>query len=209
MWALVPKHKASEKLQAELKTKLSAAREEVEQERKAPKKGGVSYKVPRQGAGQIVLLGPPNCGKSRLLSRLTRANPTVAPHPFTTHEPQPGMMDWEDARVQLVDLPPVTADYLEPYISSMTRAADGAALFVDLADDDGPFSAEAVIERLAQVKTVLVGTPPAEEADPSIHHTKTLLLANKLGAPGAEDRLAVVREMFADRFPLFALDAEP
>ena len=57
MWALVPKHKASEKLQAELKTKLSAAREEVEQERKAPKKGGVSYKIPHQGAGQIVLLG--------------------------------------------------------------------------------------------------------------------------------------------------------
>jgi uncharacterized protein len=208
MWALVPKHKASEKLQAELKTKLSAAREEVEQERKAPKKGGVSYKVPRQGAGQIVLLGAPNAGKSRLLSRLTRAHPDVAPHPFTTREPQPGMMDWEDARVQLIDLPPVTADYMEPYISSMTRSADGAALFVDLADDDGPFAAEAVIERLAQVKTVLVGTPPAEEADPTLRHTKTLLLANKLGADGAADRLAVVREMFADRFPLFALDAE-
>src|SRR5436305_14108489 len=91
MWALVPKHKASEKLQAELKTKLSAAREEVEHERKGPKKGGVSYKVPRQGAGQVVLLGAPNAGKSRLLSRLTRAHPDVAPHPFTTREPQPGM----------------------------------------------------------------------------------------------------------------------
>jgi ribosome-interacting GTPase 1 len=208
MWALVPKHKASEKLQAELKTKLSDAREEVEQERKSPKKGGVSYKVPRQGAGQVVLLGAPNAGKSRLLSRLTRATPVVAPHPFTTREPQPGMMDWEDVRVQLVDLPPITADFLEPYISSMVRSADGAALFVDLADDDGPFATEAVIERLAQVKTVLVGTPPKEEADASIHHTKTLLLANKLDAPGAADRLAVVREMFADRFPLLPLDAE-
>src|SRR5206468_6350957 len=84
MWALVPKHKASEKLQAELKTKLSETRDEVEKERKSPKKGGVSYKVPRQGAGQIVLLGPPNAGKSRLLSRLTRATPVVAPHPCTT-----------------------------------------------------------------------------------------------------------------------------
>src|SRR5436305_14297305 len=91
MWALVPKHKASEKLQAELKTKLSAARDEVEQERKSPKKGGVSYKVPRQGAGQIVLLGAPNAGKSRLLARLTRAHPEVAPHPCTPREPQPGM----------------------------------------------------------------------------------------------------------------------
>src|SRR5947208_12024414 len=119
MWALVPKHKASEKLQAEIKTKISDTKEEVEQERKHPKKGGVSYKIPRQGAGQVVLVGGPNAGKSRLLSRLTRAAPEVAPYPFTTREPSAGMMDWQDVRVQLVDLPPVTADFLEGYVSSM------------------------------------------------------------------------------------------
>src|ERR1700736_1382264 len=72
MWALVPKHKASEKLQAELKTKLSAAREEVERERKSHKEDGVSHKIPRQGPGQVMLLGGPNAGKSRILTRLTR-----------------------------------------------------------------------------------------------------------------------------------------
>src|ERR1700689_1275769 len=77
MWALVPKHKASEKLQAELKTKLSEAREAVERKQKSPKKSGVSHKIPKQGAGQIILLGAPNCGKSRLLTRLTRATPEV------------------------------------------------------------------------------------------------------------------------------------
>src|ERR1700740_2874883 len=137
MWALVPKHKASEKLQAELKTKLSAAREEVEHERKSPKKGGVSYKVPHQGAGQVVLLGAPNTGKSRLLTRLTRATPEVAPYPFTTREPHAGMMEWEDVRVQLIDTPPVTPDYLEGYLSSMVRSADAALLVVDLGDDEG------------------------------------------------------------------------
>src|SRR3954471_15804000 len=75
MFQLVPKHKASEKLQADLKTKISEAREEVEREKKSPKKVGVSHKVPKQGAGQYVLLGGPNAGKSRLLSRLTRATP--------------------------------------------------------------------------------------------------------------------------------------
>src|SRR5438132_7384298 len=70
MWALVPKHKASEKLQAELKTKLSDAKEVVEHERKHPKKVGVSHKIPKQGAGQIILVGAPNTGKSRLLTRL-------------------------------------------------------------------------------------------------------------------------------------------
>ena len=208
MWALVPKHKASEKLQAELKTKLSETREEVEHERKNPKKVGVSHKIPRQGAGQVILLGGPNGGKSRLLTRLTRATPEVAPYPFTTREPHAGMMEWEDVRVQLIDTPPITADYLESYLSSMVRSADACLLIVDLGDDDGPLAAEAVIERLAQVKTHLVGQPPTDRDDPTLHHAKTMLVANKLALPDAADRLELVRELFGQRFPVQALDAE-
>src|SRR5262249_1809792 len=136
MWQLVPKHKASEKLQAELKQKLSDAKKEVEQEKRSPKKGGVSYKIPKQGAGQYVFVGPPNGGKSRLLRRLPRATPEVAPYPFTTREPHAGMMEWHDVRVQLIDLPPITADFLEGYVSSMVRSADRALVFLDLGDDD-------------------------------------------------------------------------
>src|SRR3954471_21444894 len=182
MWTEIPKHKASEKLQAELKTKISETKAEVERDKKSPKKGGVSYKIPKQGAGQVLLLGGPNAGKSKILTRLTRATPEVAPYPFTTREPHAGMMEWEDARVQLIDTPPITADYLEGYLSSMVRSGDAAVLVVDLADDDGPFAAEAVIEHLARVKTVLTGQPPAEAADPTIHHTRTLLAANKADA---------------------------
>jgi uncharacterized protein len=208
MWALVPKHKASEKLQAELKTKLSEAREEAEHAKKHPKKAGVSYKIPRQGAGQYVLLGPPNAGKSRLLTRLSRAAPEVAPYPFTTREPHAGMMDWQDVKVQLIDLPPITADVMEPYISSMTRAADAALLMLDLGDDDGPFAVETVLERLAEVKTVLAREVPLEQEDYSIEVTKTLLVANKIDLPGAAERLEIVREMFEPRFAIHVISAE-
>src|SRR5262245_35101638 len=209
MWTLVPKHKASEKLQAELKTKISETKAEVEKERRSPRKGGgVSYKIPHQGAGQILLVGGPNAGKSRILSRLTRAHPEVAPYPFTTREPTAGMMEWEDARVQLIDTPLITADYLESHLSSMVRATDACALVVDLGDDDGPFAAEAVLERLAQVKAVLVGEPPADPEDPTIEYVKTILVANKFDAEGSRDRLDIVKEMFQARFPILALDAE-
>lgn len=208
MYTLLPKHKASEKLQAELKTKISKAREEVDHERKSPKKVGVSYKVPKQGAGQYVIVGAPNAGKSRLLTRLTRAQPEVAPYPFTTREPHAGMMDWEDVRVQLIDVPPITADFLESYLPGMIQAADAALLMVGLDDDDGPFAAEAVLERLTQTKTVLAGQAPAEPVDPTIRYVKTLLVANKIDVPGAAERLEIVRELFGSRFSIHAVSAE-
>src|SRR5262245_23053394 len=192
MYSLLPKHKASEKLQADLKTKISAAREECDKEKKQGKKSGVSYKIPKQGAGQYVLLGAPNVGKSRLTTRLTRAHSEVAPYPFTTHEPIVGMMDWHDARVQLIDLPPITADFLEPYVTGLTRSANAAALMIDLGDDDGPFAAEAVIERLSDHKTILADKRPAEEPEPGAVHVPTLVIGNKCDVPGADDRLAIV-----------------
>lgn len=207
MWILLPKHKGTEKIQAHLKTTMRELREESEA-KKTAKKPGVSYKVPKQGAGQYVLLGAPNAGKSRLLTRLTRATPEVAPYPFTTREPHVGMMEWQDVKVQLVDLPPITADVMEGWQSSMTRTADAAVLMLDLGDDDGPFAAETVVDRLKETKTNLVGDHAADEEDISVEWVRTLLVANKIDAPGAEDRLEIVREMFGSRFPIRVISAE-
>lgn len=209
MWVEVPKHKASEKLQAELKTKLSDLKEEIEKDKKTAKKAATSYKIPSQGAGQVVVIGPPNVGKSRLLTRLTKATPEVAPYPFTTREPHPGMMAWEDVVIQLIDTPPITSDYLESWLSSMVRTADAAILMVDLSDDDGTAAAEAVVKRLEETKTVLQGELPAEQEDPRIMYVRTMLVANKSDDPDASMRLEFVREAFGKRFPIHVLAAEP
>jgi len=208
MWSLLPKHKASEKLQAELKKKMRDVREEVEEHHQRGRKGGPSYRVPKQGAGQVILVGGPNAGKSRLITRLTRATPEVAPYPFTTREPAVGMMDWEDVKVQLIDTPPITADVMESYLSSMVRNADAALLMVDLGDDDGPFAADAVLQQLAQRKTVLVGQVPETIEDFSLEYVRTLLVGTKTDLPGAQDRLEIVREMFGTRFPMHLIAAE-
>ncbi|MBM3994119.1 MAG: GTP-binding protein [Planctomycetes bacterium] len=209
MFQLVPKHKASEKLQADLKTKMSELKKDIEHAKAHPKKvGAPSYKFPKQGAGQYIILGGPNVGKSRLLTRLTRATPEVAPYPFTTREPYAGMMEWNDVKVQLIDTPPITADYMESYVSSLVRAADAAILMLDLSDDDGPFAAQTVIERLKEVKTILVGEKPAVQDDQSIQHVKTLLVCNKIDTEGANDRLEIVREMLGSTFPIHVISAE-
>ncbi|MDB5308670.1 MAG: obg 1 [Gemmataceae bacterium] len=208
MWVILPKHKASEKVQAELKTKISELTDEIEQAKLGPKKAAPgTFKIPKQGAGQVVFLGPPNAGKSRLLSRLTKATPAVAPYPFTTREPIPGMMDYEDVRVQLVDLPPITPDHYEHFVTDLTRAADAAVLFLDLADDDGPAATQAVLDRLKQARRELVREIPAAD-DPTTYHLKTLLVATKSDAEAADIRLELAKEAFTDRFPLVVIAAE-
>lgn len=209
MWVLLPKHKASEKVQADLKTKISELTDQIEAAKQGPKKAAPgTFKFPRQGAGTVVLVGPPNSGKSLLMTKVTKATPAVAPYPFTTREPVPGMMDYEDVRVQLIDLPPITADHYESFVTDVTRAADAAVLFLDLADDDGPAATAAVVERLKAARRELVppGSPPPD--DPAVYALPTLLVANKGDDEAADIRLEIAREEFGTRFPLLVVSAE-
>jgi len=136
MLALLPKHKGTDKLQADLRRRVSKLEEEGEQARK---RGGHRFDpghVRREGAGQWVLVGPPNAGKSALVRALTHAHPEVAPYPFTTRTPLPGMMPFEDVQVQLVDTPAVTVERAEPYVPNLVHTADGVLVVLDVAADD-------------------------------------------------------------------------
>lgn len=208
MFRLLPKHKGTEKLQSDLKQKISRTRDDIEGGKGGGKKAGVSHRVPHEGAGQVALVGAPNAGKSALIRALTHAHPEVAPYPFTTRVPYPGIMMWEDAPVQLIDLPPVTDDFLEPWVPDVIRSADAALLVVDLAADDLIEATESALARLAQAHTELVGELPYDVEDETLRHLRTRLVANKTDAPGAADRLEVVSEWFSPRFPVSAVSAQ-
>lgn len=201
MLATIPKHKGTEKMQAELKRRMARLRQD--EETRTHKHGHV-IKVEPEGAAQVVLLGPPNCGKSQLLAALTRAEPAVAEYPFTTTRPQPGMMHYEDVHIQLVDLPPVAREHLDPWLPGLVRGADAAILVVDPTSPEVPDDVEVVRERLAAQHIPLVGELP-EDADPRDTPLPTLVLVNKLDRAREED-LQVLEELYGE-FPLVRVSA--
>ena len=120
MLRVLPKHKGTDKLHADLRSRLSRLRKEPPQ---AHGKGH-SHRIPREGAGQVLLVGAPNAGKSSLVDALTHATPEVAEYPMTTREATPGMMPFEDVAIQLVDLPPLCHEHVDPWVYDLVRAAD-------------------------------------------------------------------------------------
>lgn len=209
MYKELPKHKASEKVQSDLKTKISLAKKAVEGEKKtAAAKSQPGVSIPRHGAGTCVVLGGPNAGKSRLLAALTRATPEVAPYPYTTRTPLPGMMAWEDCVVQLIDTPPITDDLFEPYMQGLIRGADVALLMVDLGADEGIEQCQSVLNRLNATKTRLAKVSSLDEEDVGLSFTQTLLVPNKIDLPDAADRLAMLHEFVPLDFPEHVISAE-
>ena len=130
----VPKHKGTDKLRADLRRQLSKLKEEA-QARKKHSGHHPSFHIEREGAGQVMVIGPTNAGKSALVSALTHAEPEVSPTPFTTWKPSPGMMEVEQIQVQLVDTPSTDREYLEPELFDLIRRADLLLLVTDLLED--------------------------------------------------------------------------
>ncbi len=202
----IPKHKSSEKLQSDLKQKISRAKKLLDAERASPKKGH-GVRILRQGAGTAVVIGGPNSGKSQLVRSLTRATPDVAPYPFTTHAPLPGMMPWEDVMVQLIDTPPITAEHFEPYMDGLIRGADLALLMVDLGDDAGVEQLQEVLDRLSDRKTRLARTSRLDDEDVGISYTQAFLVPNKIDLAGATERLELLHELAPVDFPEYVISA--
>ena len=155
MQAIMPKHKGTDKLRAELRSKIATFRKEAAKRPSKRRKSG--YHVEKQGAAQIALIGFPNSGKSSLLVSLTNADSQVAAYPFTTAKPIVGMMPFEDISMQLVDTPPISDEFLDPLLPDLLRRLDLMLLIVDIGKDNALDQIEIVKSKLMEARIKLTG----------------------------------------------------
>jgi hypothetical protein len=222
MLRTVPKHKGTERIQADIKSRIRELTDELGAPHKGPARSGQSHAVRREGAAQVCLLGPPNSGKSSLHALLTGSRADVGPFPYTTHAPLPGMLPFEDIAFQLVDLPPTSADRMEPWLAGLLQTADAACLVVDLSDPACAEQLLALRDELAKRKITLIEAWPgldqpsaqgpaasedAEIPDPFRTHLPTVLVANKSDLDPDPEEVNVLEELTGVRFPAITTSA--
>jgi hypothetical protein len=204
--SLIPKHKGTEKLQALYKTKISKLRSQS-QKKAALSRHGPTFHVDKAGAGQVILTGLPNSGKSSLIKALTNANPDIGDYPFTTHAPSPAMMMFENIQIQLIDTPPITPEYFEPWHAELIKSADAVLLLMDLGSQDPVTDLNEITEKLKEKNIELVPEDQDISPEKQFFLKRTLVIANKTDLPGSEVSLSVLRSTIDPVYNLITISA--
>ena len=164
--SLFPKHKGTENLRAQVKRKISQLKREIEEKKKKKSGSSIGPKVfiEKEGDAQIVLLGPTNVGRSSLLSCLTNSKVMVLSYPYTTTEPTPGMFNYKDLQLQIVETPALMEGSSEGGawgLQTLTSArnADGLVLMVDLSQN--PIEQFELISKELEKSKILTKRPNA------------------------------------------------
>jgi ribosome-interacting GTPase 1 len=224
MLRTIPKHKGTENMQADIKSRIKELSDELTGPKKGAVRAGPVHTVRQEGAAQIALLGPPNAGKSSLHAKLTHSRAAVGPYPHTTHEPLPGMLPYEDVYFQLVDLPPVSADYFESWLANTLQRAAAVLLVVDLSDPACADDVAAILRHLDGKRITLTPHWPRSGMlerraqgeleddgallDPFRLYLPTLLIANKADLGTSLDDVQVLKELTGVDFPALVTSAE-
>ncbi|NLA59822.1 MAG: TGS domain-containing protein [Firmicutes bacterium] len=196
MMATIPKHKGTEKMQADIKRRIARLKESMKSGAKGPKRRDF-YRIEKEGAGQIVLVGPPNSGKSSMLKTMTRAVPEVADYPFTTRLPLPGMAPWENVQVQLVDMPPIAPETSQSWVWAILRMSDGLLVVLDAGDDDVLDQTEDLFN-LMEENNVFI----KNEGERNFKEKKAICAANKCDMPGSTERIELLKEIIGDKMEI-------
>jgi ribosome-interacting GTPase 1 len=155
------------------------------------------FRIDKEGAGQVILAGPPNSGKSSILKTMTRAVPEVADYPFTTRIPLPGMAQWENVQIQLVDMPPLTPETSQPWVWAILRMSDGLIVVVDAGDDDVLDQTEELLSFMESNNVFI-----KNEGERDFKEKKAICAANKCDAPGAAERIELLKEIVGDKMDI-------
>ena len=203
MLAIMPHHKGTDKLHAALRQKIAKFSQEAEKKYATARRAG--FYIRREGAGQVMLVGPTNTGKSQLLATVTEAVPEIAEYPFTTKTPMPGMMKFEDIQIQLVDTPPVGYKEVKVLLSNALRSADLIAIVIDLSRE--PISqVEAALQGLREARIEPL-TDDGTQATPGSYPRRMLIVGNKNELAGSNENWERLRSRYAKLFPLVAISA--
>jgi len=218
MLRTIPKHKGTDHLQADIKTRIKHLTEELAGPKKGGRRKGPSHVVRPEGAAQVCLVGPPNAGKSSLHARLTGSHSDIGPYPYTTHLPVPGMLPYEDIYFQLVDLPPVSGDFMESWLINALQPTDGVLLVIDVSDPDCLEQIPVILERLAEKKAFLTPAWPGLESaepeqpnqaeDPFRLDLPAVLIANKSDLDPDPEEVETLEELLELRFPALTVSAK-
>ncbi len=193
MLAVIPKHKGTDKMQADLKHRISKLKEESQKKKGAVKQKSI-FLIDAEGAAQLVIIGPPNTGKSSLVVALTNANPEISPFPHTTHKPLPGMALFENVQFQLIDTPPLSEDYVDPQMIDMIRRSDILVILLDITSDlIGQY--EYILSELAANRIFPEGVDLEEGTKKPVTFKKIIILVNKVDSSSQMDDFNTFTEL--------------
>ena len=203
MLRVIPKHKGTDRLRGDLRRKLSKLKDRAEAKKGAARQVS-PFHIDKEGAGQVVVVGPTNVGKSALVDAQTNASPEVAEYPFTTWTPTPGMMPVGDVQIQLIDTPPLDRDFIEPEMLDLIRRCDVLLLMVDLQG----YPIEQLEESVAMLEEHRIFAPHRQDrytGARGVTVVPTLVVVNKVDDAAADEDFEVLEELIGNDWSLLPI----
>jgi ribosome-interacting GTPase 1 len=202
MLAVMPKHKGTDGLRAELNSKIAKLKKEAKKKPQA-RRLDLTH-VPKMGIAQVVLMGAPNSGKSTILSKLTNAEPEVASYPFTTQKPDVGMIEFENVQIQLVDTPPLYENFHPPWLLALGRSGDVIIGLIDGRKPDLLKELNSLLSRLEQ-GSIFLESKDYYKGDELMKKKGFVIISNSRGK-----NLEILDDKYGDRldFVRFELDSD-
>jgi ribosome-interacting GTPase 1 len=206
MMAVIPKHKGTDKLRADIRRKLSKLKDAGQARKKAGKHES-AFQIDKEGAGRVLVVGLPNTGKSALVAALTNAAPQVSESPFTTWAPLPGMMHVDNIQIQLIDTPPLNRNYVESELMNLIRTGDLLLLLLDL-QADPIHQLEETVAMLKEYKILLSGMDTAGATERGTLVMPYIAAVNKNDDEKSNEDFKVLCELLDQKQPLISVSAK-